>query len=122
MAKANLIQKKIIVGKEDIILFQIMTYCFLNDLKISHNEMLCIMDLALNGESDLSEYCMNASEKNFFTSSQSVRNFLCKAEKYGLVVKKGDKKTKVSVGDIGIKTEGNIIFNLNLIYAVKEDK
>lgn len=123
MAKVNLIQKKIVADKNEIILFQIMLYCFLHKISLSDNEMRCIEDLSIVGESDLSEYCMDASEKNFFKSPQSVRNFLCKAEGYGLVKKEGGSKKKVSVSEsIGIETKGNIIINLNMIYASKENQ
>ena len=42
MAKANLVSKRVSMGHRDIIKYQLMTYCFMNDIQLSNNELDCL--------------------------------------------------------------------------------
>ncbi len=85
MAKVNLVQKKVLVGHGEIIKYQLLTYCFIDGVQLSMSELNCLTLLAYNGEIGLSEFCTEAVDKKIFKTSQTVRNFLNKASKKGLI-------------------------------------
>ena len=38
------VEKKVKVGKDDIIKYQFLTYCFLNDIQISQSDLNCLTE------------------------------------------------------------------------------
>lgn len=121
MAKVNLVQKKVLVGYGEIIKYQLLTYCFIDNVQLSMNELNCLTLLAYNGEIGLSEFCSEAVEKKIFKTSQTVRNFLNKASKKGLILKTGtNKKTVQLKPEMNVQTKGNIMLDYKIIYAAKE--
>lgn len=121
MAKVNVVQKKARIELKDIIKFQLLTHCFLNDLQLSNNELDCVTLLGLYGESELSEFCNLAVDKNIFKTSQTVRNFLTKAGQLKLINKEGTNKKKISLNkELHIQTIGNILLDYKIAYVTKE--
>jgi hypothetical protein len=121
MAEANLVTKKVMMGYNDIIKYQIMTYCFINKIQLSNNEMNCLALLGAYGECELSEFCNSTVSENIFKTAQTVRNFLTKACKLKLVTKLGTNKKKIHlVEDLKIQTEGNIILDFKIFYVTKK--
>jgi hypothetical protein len=74
--------------------------------------------LAIQGETDLTDFCNTAADNNIFGCSQSVRNAVAKAERKGLIefakVGKSRKKIKISK-EIVIQTTGNILLDYKFI-------
>src|SRR6056297_3483326 len=100
MPKVNLVEKKVYIGHRDIIKYQIMTYCFMNNIQLSNNELDCLTLLGAYGKHDLSEFCNAAVDEKIFKTPQTVRNFLTKAsKKLHLVIKEGTNKKKISLND-----------------------
>ena len=121
MAEANLVTKKVMMGYNDIIKYQIMTYCFINKIQLSNNEMNCLALLGAYGECELSEFCNSTVSEKIFKTSQTVRNFLSKACKLNLVKKLGTNKKKILLQEgLKIQTEGNIILDFKLFYVTKK--
>lgn len=121
MAKVNLVQKKVLVGHGEIIKYQLMTYCFINNVQLSMNELNCLTLLAYNGEISLSDFCLEAVNKKIFKTSQTVRNFLNKASKKELILKTGSNKKTVQLKpELNVQTKGNIMLDYKIIYAAQE--
>jgi len=116
MALVNKIEKKIKMSKDEVIKYQILTHCFLNDVQISSSDLQCIHALSKEGEIELTKFCNIISKIGIFKSAQSCRNALSKAEKKGLIVKDGTNKKKIFVNpDIGLEIEGTIFLDYKIL-------
>jgi predicted transcriptional regulator len=121
MAKAKLINKKVLMGNRDIIKYQLFTHCFINNIKLSYNEVACLALLAKLEVMELSRFCFMATNENIFKTSQTVRNFLNKAEKLGLIIKKGNIKKNIYINPkLNILTDGNILLDYKIYHVTKE--
>lgn len=118
MAKANWVEKTVRMNKRGIIKYQLIFHCFMNDLHHSDAELDCLALLGLYGECDMAEFCNLVVDENIFKVSQTVRNFLIKAEKAGLIDKNGKSRKKIKLSDaLNIQTQGNIVLNYKLFYV-----
>jgi len=131
MAQFNVVDKKVQMTQEDIIKFQIMTYCYLNNIVVSDSDLTCLTLLALNERADLSDFC-NACcvpefrdketnlkySKPIFKTPQTVRNCLTKMSNYKVITKKGLGHGKIIELNPGLKvqTKGNILLNYKLFH------
>ena len=116
MAIVNKIDKKIKMGKKEVIKYQILTHCFLEDIQISLSDLNCLADLALIGSIELTEFCNIISKKQIFKSAQSCRNALSKAEKKDLIKKDGKNKKTISLSNsLNIETEGTILLDFKIL-------
>ena len=121
MAKVNLVQKKARMGQREIIKYQLLTHCFLNDVQLSNNELDCLTLLGLYAESELAEFCKIAVDENIFKHSQTVRNFLTKAGQLKLILKQGTMKKIILLNpDLKIQATGNILLDYKMVYAAQE--
>ena len=110
------VEKKVKVGKDDIIKYQFLTYCFLNDIQISQSDLNCLTELAKLKSSELTKFCDYISELKIFKSAQSVRNALTKATKKNLIVKNGDNKKNIKINpDIEIQTDGTVLLDFKIL-------
>ena len=120
MALVNKVNIKAKLSRDEIIKYQILTHCFLNDIQISSSDLNCLCELAKKGIKELTEFCKDISKKNIFKSSQSARNAITKAEKKGLIVKNGSNKKTISL-NMKIETEGTILLDLKILgFETKE--
>lgn len=115
MAKLTLVDKKAEVSSWTIVKIQVLLHCEINQLNISEADTNALVHLIKLGETELSLFCIEASsDPRMFKSPQSVRNFVSKAEKQNLIVKKGTTKKKISINpELGIVTNAS---NLLLDY------
>jgi hypothetical protein len=122
MAKANLVQKKVKMGQRDIIKYQLVTHCFMKNIQLSNSELDCLTLLGAFGESELAEFCNLTVEEKIFKTSQTVRNFLTKAEsKMHLVQKEGNNKKKIKLNNgLNIQTSGNIVLDYKIFYVTQK--
>lgn len=117
MAKFNLVDKKVRMGLYDIIKYQIVTYCYINRVGVTDSDLDCLTILATSGEQDLTEFCLLATEKRIFKSTQSVRNCLVKLERNNLILKEGRTKKKIGLNpQMKIQTVGNIMINYRFFH------
>ena len=57
MAKFNVVDKKVNMSLEEIIKFQIMTYCYIHKITLSESDLACLTLLGLNKKVELSDFC-----------------------------------------------------------------
>lgn len=116
MAIVNQVDKKIKMNKWDIVKYQILTHCYLNKINVSEADLNCLTYLSIEGEQELTSFCNKAHIMKIFSSIQSVRNCLAKAEKKNLLVKEGKNKKKIFIHpDIKIITLGNIFLDYKFL-------
>jgi hypothetical protein len=129
MGTINQVQKKGIMSQWDIIKFQILVYCYFNDISVCDSDLECLTLLAINGESELTDFCNAACDPNnrdkdpsvpvtrkIFTSPQSVRNCVNKAFGKRLLEKVGKGKKRIIVSpEMKIQTTGNILFEMKFL-------
>ena len=113
MALVNKVEKRIKIKKDGAIKYQIITFCFLNDIQISSSDLLCLTELAKHGSSEVTDFCKSISNKNIFKSPQSCRNAIQKAKKKNLVVK--DKRNIIINPDMKVQTTGNIFLDFKIL-------
>jgi len=131
MAKFNIVEKKVSMTLEQIIKFQILTYCYVHNITLSEADLNCLTLLGLNKKADLSDFC-NACcahenrdkeptlsyTKVIFKTPQTVRNCLAKMKNYNIVTKEGlgHNKTVEINPDLKIQIEGNILLNSKIYH------
>jgi hypothetical protein len=116
MAIVNQIDKKVRMSKWEIVKYQIFTHCYLNNISVSEADLNCLTYLALEGDQELTSFCTKAHIKDIFSSTQSVRNCLTKAEKKNLIKKEGKNKKKIFINpDINVYSKGNILLDFKFL-------
>lgn len=112
-----------------IVKFQINVHCHMSNLIISESDIECLALLAMNKESELTEFCNAACEiderdkdhvlnheREIFKTPQSVRNSVNKLDRMGLINKKGKSKKRVSVDkSMKLHAEGNIFVEFKFL-------
>ena len=117
MASLSKVDKKIGMDRWDIIKFQLLVHCYLRRIHISEHDLLCLTLLGMTGEQTLEDFCSIARSNEIFSSNQSARNALAKAEKKGLIIKQGKNRKKISLSpNLNIVTSGNIVINMKVVY------
>lgn len=116
MAIVNQVDKRVKMNKWDIVKYQILTYCYLNKISVSEADLNCLTYLALEGDQELTSFCTKAHGKEIFSSIQSVRNCLTKAEKKRLIKKEGKNKKKIYINpDLKVFAKGNILLDFKFL-------
>jgi hypothetical protein len=116
MAIVNQVDKKVRMSKWEIVKYQIFTHCYLNNISVSEADLNCLTYLALEGDQELTSFCTKAHTKDIFSSTQSVRNCLTKAEKKNLIKKEGKNKKKIFINpDINVYSKGNILLDFKFL-------
>lgn len=117
------------MGQWEIVKLQIALYCHLNKTNVSDSDLDCLTLLAINGESELTAFCNAACKednrdrdpelsitKEIFSSPQSVRNCINKAENKKLIHKLGKSKKKIAISKaMQVQTKGNILLDLKVL-------
>tara|TARA_R110000868_G_scaffold310786_1_gene571946 strand:+ start:3204 stop:3575 length:372 start_codon:yes stop_codon:yes gene_type:complete len=116
MALVNKVEQKAKVSIDTVIQFQIVTYCFFNDIQISNADLKCLAQLAKQGEVELTLFCNDVTDMGIFKSPQSARNAITKASKKDLVIKNGYNKKKITLSKIlNVQTEGNVFLDYKIL-------
>lgn len=120
--KVTTFDKLISMTLHDIVRFQISNYCFMEDVKISPNELTTLAYLSIWGEINFSDFCLQVRDEGIYGNPQTVRNFILKCIKSGLVLRKGKGlKTIVLQENIEVLSEGNIVINMKVYHAEKQE-
>lgn len=121
MALVNFIEKKARMSLDEIVRFQIMIHCYLKDLPISAADLKCFSMLAIAGEVELPEFCVQVSVSGVFKNPQSVRNCIARAEHMGIVTKIGKGRKKIMINpELQIQTKGNIVLDTKAFHVAQE--
>ena len=122
MALVNKVDKRAKVSIDEAIKFQILTYCFFNDIQISLSDLNCLHLLAMSGNIEMTKFCNMVSEGGVFKSAQSCRNAITKAEKKGLIVKNGNNKKTITINpDMNIQIEGPLFLEYKILGVEPEE-
>jgi len=113
MAIVNKVEKRIKVDRDDVIKYQIVTYCFMNNIQISASDLKCLLELAKVETIDLTNFCTTISKKKIFKSPQSCRNALQKSKRKGLIIKEG--KIISLNPDMKVQTLGTIFLDFKIL-------
>ena len=116
MTVVNKVDKKVKMSRDGVIKYQILTFCFLNDVQISISDLDCLTELAKLGDHELTSFCKLVATKGIFKSPQSARNAITKAEKKNLVKKIGNNRKSISISDaMNLQTEGTILLDYKFL-------
>ena len=116
MALVNQVNKRVKMTTWDVVKFQLLTHCYLNKIAVSDAELNCLTYLAMEGDQELTSFCNKAHSKEIFSSTQSVRNCLTKAEKKHLIKKEGKNKKKIFIHpDIRVQCDGTILLDFKFL-------
>ena len=117
MAVVNQVQKRVVMSKKDIIKYQILTHCYINNIIVSNSELECLTLLSKAGPIELTDFCYDASEEHkIFKSSQTVRNCINKSEKNKLVIKNKKNKKIISLSTaLKIQTDGSVLLDYKFL-------
>lgn len=116
MAIVNQVNKKVQMNLWDVVKYQILTHCYLNKIPVSEADLNCLTYLALEGDQELTSFCHKAYNKNIFSSTQSVRNCLTKAEKKSLIKKEGKNKKKIFINpDLKVQASGVVLLDFKFL-------
>jgi hypothetical protein len=116
MALVNQVDKRVKMDKWEIVKYQILTHCYLNKISVSEADLNCLTYLALEGDQELTSFCSKAHIKDIFSSIQSVRNCLTKAEKKNLIKKEGKNKKKIFINpELKVYSKGSILLDFKFL-------
>lgn len=116
MAIVNQVRKNVKMDLWSIVKFQLAVHSHLKTMNVSDLDLNCLTFLALSGETELTEFCENATKNKIFSSAQSVRNAVTKAEKKNLLVKNGKNKKTIELNpDLNILIGGNILLEYKIL-------
>jgi hypothetical protein len=116
MAIVNQVDKRVKMSTWEIVKYQILTHCYINKITVSEADLNCLTYLAIEGDQELTNFCNKAHTKDIFSSTQSVRNCLTKAEKKHLITKEGKNKKKIFINpDIKVYCTGNILLDFKFL-------
>ena len=103
MAVVKKVDFKLKVDINVSIKYQILTYCFFNDVLLTKTDLEFLYELSLNSKIEIAKFCEILTDRKIFKSSQSARNAISKIEKKGLLIKAGNnKKTMTNVALIAV--------------------
>lgn len=116
MAIVNQVRKTVKMDLWSIVKFQLAVHCHLKNLNVSDLDLNCVTFLALSGETELTEFCESATRNSIFSSPQSVRNAVTKAEKKNLLKKNGKNRKTIQLNpDLNIQIQGNILLDYKFV-------
>ena len=114
-----LVNKVDLKHQEDInvsIKYQIVTYCFFNDILISNSDLNFLSELSKKNNIELTKFCVELVDKEIFKSPQSARNAVTKAEKKGLLIKNGKNKKTIHINNkMNVQISGLVLLDYKVL-------
>ena len=116
MAIVNKVDLKHQVDINVSIKYQIITYCFFNNILINNSDLKFLTELAKFQDIEITIFCEDIVNKQIFKSSQSARNAITKAEKKNLLIKKRhNKKTILLNPDLNVQAFGVVLLDYKIL-------
>jgi hypothetical protein len=128
MAKFNVVDKKVSMSLEDVIKFQIVTYCYIHKIILSESDLSCLTLLGLNKKVELSDFCnaccdLNNRDKDstipyqkaIFKTPQTVRNCVAKMRNYNIINRDASKTIELNP-ELNIQADGNVLLNFKMFH------
>ena len=118
----NKVDKRVKLDKRDVVKYQILTHCFLNNIQVSESDLRCLTELGLSEQEELTSFCNRVAELKVFKTPQSARNAINKAEKKKLLVKQGKGRKTIRLNDsLNIQVNGTVLLDFKFV-AVEAEK
>lgn len=116
MAVVSKVDLKLQVNINETVKYQILTYCFFENILISNSDLKCLMELSKQPKVELTKFCIFLTEQGIFKSSQSARNALAKSEKKKLIIKSGVNKKTISINeDMNVQVNGLVYLDYKIL-------
>jgi hypothetical protein len=128
MAKFNVVDKKVSMSLEDVIKFQLITYCYIHKIILSESDLSCLTLLGLNKKVELSDFCnaccdLNNRDKDstipyqkaIFKTPQTVRNCVAKMRNYNIINRDASKTIELNP-ELNIQADGNVLLNFKMFH------
>ena len=116
MAVVNKVDIKLKVDINQTVKYQILTYCFFNNILLTKTDLDFLAELSFNPKIEIAKFYNLLTEKGIFKSSQSARNAISKIERKGLLSKMGtNKKTIVINKTINVQTSGLVLLDYKIL-------
>jgi hypothetical protein len=111
------VDKKVKSNRDKVIMYQILTYCFFKDIKVSGTELELLTEVSKHNGIEINDLCEQLSEKCIYRTKQSARNAITKVEKKTLIIKDGDiRKKRVWISeDIEVETHNAILLDMKVL-------
>ncbi len=121
MAIVKKVNQKLKVDISKTIKYQILTYCFFNDVQINDSDLELLAELSQNGGLQIAEFCKLVTKKGIFKSEQSARNAINKISKKQLLVKEGNNKKLIYINkDMNVQSEGIVLLDIKVLGSEPE--
>ena len=116
MALVNQVNKRALMNRREIVRYQLLTHCYMENIPISEADLDCLTCLAMDGEQELTVFCRKIHDLKIFGCTQSVRNAIMKAEKKNLIIKKRKSKKRIFINpELNIQTSGTIMMDIKIL-------
>ncbi len=116
MVTVNKVDVKLKISLDRCIMYQIMSYCFFNNIVISNSDLKFLMELSKQDGVELTKFCLELVSKNIFKSAQSARNAITKAAKKDLLTKNGNNKKTISINtNINVQNKGLVLLDYKIL-------
>ncbi len=116
MAIVNKVNFQLQTDIDTCIEYQILTYCFFENILISNSDLKFLMELSKNNKIELTQFCNTLVDMEIFKSPQSARNAITKAEKKQLLTKNGINKKTISISkSINVQTNGLVLLDYKIL-------
>jgi DNA-binding MarR family transcriptional regulator len=117
MAVVRKVDKKVRSSRIKVIKYQILTYCFFKNIKVTNTELELLTELSVNNGMEINDLCEQLSVKCIYRTKQSARNAISKVEKKTLIFKDGDaRKKKIWISEeMNIETDGSILLDMKVL-------
>jgi hypothetical protein len=116
MALVNNVGLQLKVDKDKCIQYQLVTYCFFENILISNSDLKFLTELSKNNGVELTKFCISLVDQGIFKSPQSARNAITKAEKKNLITKDGVNKKTISLSKgLNIQIQGLVLLDYKIL-------
>lgn len=105
-----------IMTMEQIIRFQVVSYCCIENIKLTKGETEALIWLGINAPIAQAQYCKMLSAVGLFSTPLSARNTVGDLHSKGLIVKEGKVRKMLTVHpQIGIVNKGVVMVDIKCI-------
>jgi len=119
MTQVKKVDQRVKTTIENTVKYQILTYCFFNEIRVNDSDLSLLTELALCGNTEVPKFCKILTDKNIFKSLQSARNAISKAHKKNLVDKDLQKKIFLN-RSINVQSKGLVLLDYKILGQKKE--
>lgn len=118
----NKVDKRVKLEKRDVVRYQILTHCFLNNIQVSDSDLNCLTELGLLEQDELTSFCNKVADKKIFKTPQSVRNAINKAEKKNLLTKEGKSRKIIRLHKgLNVQVNGTVLLDFKFVAVEAEE-